>query len=302
MNISPNHRMFLSIFCNIWKSFLSFFALDSFTRVTNDLDSTDNSNSVSSFPMTNCWGHAPLWESTSGLTDPSRGFTSFTTDCAVPSWWVSSWEKPSWDSRVALQEVSSGRPGRSYISVSVFHSWEDHGMVIIPLWVTCWGETFHKLLIRAIRKLSFGRCRYWVSPIAPLSQQLYSRDLYFHNFSSPSLLKSRMIRSTAPLQSGSSLVAIFAMTRSSCESCWDRFRHRFRTTNCRTEMADVQQTQKMIPFVTCEISLGQYVCELVFGVDALDLDFLGPSWPDRTTNQAQFCGSWKHVSLWDAFL
>ena len=50
------------------------------------------------------------------------------------------------------------------------------------------------------RKLSFGRCRYRVFPIPPLSQQLYSRDFDFHNFSSPGLLKSRMIRSTAPLQ------------------------------------------------------------------------------------------------------
>ena len=38
-------------------------------------------------------------------------------------------------------------------------------------------------------------------------------------------------------------------------------------------MADVEQTQEMIPFITCEISLCQYVCELVLGVDALDLDF-----------------------------
>ena len=28
----------------------------------------------------------------------------------------------------------------------------------------------------------------------------------------------------------------------------------------------------MIPFITCEISLGQYVCELVFGVNVFDLD------------------------------
>ena len=41
----------------------------------------------------------------------------------------------------------------------------------------------------------------------------------------------------------------------------------------RTEMANVEQTQKMIPFITCEISLGQYVCELVFGVNVFDLDF-----------------------------
>ena len=38
-------------------------------------------------------------------------------------------------------------------------------------------------------------------------------------------------------------------------------------------MANVEQTQKMIPFITCEISLCQYACELVFGVDELDLDF-----------------------------
>ena len=37
-------------------------------------------------------------------------------------------------------------------------------------------------------------------------------------------------------------------------------------------MADVEQTQKMIPFITCEIFLCQYVCELVLGVDVFDLD------------------------------
>ena len=38
-------------------------------------------------------------------------------------------------------------------------------------------------------------------------------------------------------------------------------------------MADVEQTQKMIPFITCEISLCQYVCELVLRVNIFDLDF-----------------------------
>ena len=37
-------------------------------------------------------------------------------------------------------------------------------------------------------------------------------------------------------------------------------------------MADVEPTQKMIPFITCEISLCQYVCELVLGVNVFDLD------------------------------
>ena len=34
----------------------------------------------------------------------------------------------------------------------------------------------------------------------------------------------------------------------------------------RTEIANVGQTQKMIPFITCEVSLDQHVCELVLGV------------------------------------
>ena len=37
-------------------------------------------------------------------------------------------------------------------------------------------------------------------------------------------------------------------------------------------MADIKQSQQMIPFVTCEILLCQDVCELVFGVDIFDLD------------------------------
>ena len=37
-------------------------------------------------------------------------------------------------------------------------------------------------------------------------------------------------------------------------------------------MADVERPQRMIPFITREISLCQYVCELVFGVNVFDLD------------------------------
>ena len=38
-------------------------------------------------------------------------------------------------------------------------------------------------------------------------------------------------------------------------------------------MADIEQAQQMIPFVTCEIPLCQDVCKFVFGVDVFDLDF-----------------------------
>ena len=52
------------------------------------------------------------------------------------------------------------------------------------------------------------------------------------------------------------------------------FRHYFKTIG-RTEMADVEQTQKMIPLITCENSLGQYVCELVLGVNVIIIWILG---------------------------
>ena len=37
-------------------------------------------------------------------------------------------------------------------------------------------------------------------------------------------------------------------------------------------MEHVEQTQKMVPLITSEIDFGQYVCELVFGLNVIDLD------------------------------
>ena len=37
-------------------------------------------------------------------------------------------------------------------------------------------------------------------------------------------------------------------------------------------MANVEQTQKMVPLITCEIPLCQCVCEMVFGVNIFDLN------------------------------
>ena len=60
-------------------------------------------------------------------------------------------------------------------------------------------------------------------------------------------------------------------------------------------MTNFQQTQK-IPFITCEVSVGQLVCELVFGVNVVVLDLGRPNWLDQRTNQEQLCGFWKHVA------
>ena len=37
-------------------------------------------------------------------------------------------------------------------------------------------------------------------------------------------------------------------------------------------MANIEQSQQMIPFITCEIRLCQDVCELVLGVNIFDLN------------------------------
>ena len=41
----------------------------------------------------------------------------------------------------------------------------------------------------------------------------------------------------------------------------------------RAEMADVKQIKKIVPLIACEISFCQYVCNMVLGVDILDLNF-----------------------------
>ena len=74
------------------------------------------------------------------------------------------------------------------------------------------------------------------------------------------------------------------------------FRHRFALVD-GAEMANVEQTQKMVPLITCEISFYQYVCELVLGVDVFDLDLgvqIDSMKQPIKSNSVVF---WKHVSL-----
>ena len=52
-------------------------------------------------------------------------------------------------------------------------------------------------------------------------------------------------------------------------------------------MANIEQGQQMIPFITCEIPLSQDVCKLVLGVDVFDLNPRVKIVIDRTTNQEQ---------------
>ena len=48
----------------------------------------------------------------------------------------------------------------------------------------------------------------------------------------------------------------FTVTRSSPESCRDRFAIVSDRAHCRTKMANIEQAHQMIPFIMCEISFG----------------------------------------------
>ena len=56
-------------------------------------------------------------------------------------------------------------------------------------------------------------------------------------------------------------------------------------------------TQKMIPVITCEVDLGQYVSELVFCVNVFGLDFRVQIDSIEQPKKEQLCGFWKHVPL-----
>ena len=63
-------------------------------------------------------------------------------------------------------------------------------------------------------------------------------------------------------------------------------------------MDDVKEMEKIVPLITCEISLCQYLCELVCGVDTLDLNL----WIQIHSVKQQLGGFWVRASLWDVGL
>ena len=63
----------------------------------------------------------------------------------------------------------------------------------------------------------------------------------------------------------------FATIISSPVPCCIPFRNGLRAAG-KAENADVKHMEKIVPLITCQIALCQFVCELVFGVDIFDLD------------------------------
>ena len=143
------------------------------------------------------------------------------------------------------------RPDRSCAVTSLFHS-RKPSTVIIQFWKICWRESI-KLLWSTIYNNGFLRILFSIKSL-PQAQWSWRRQDRW--------------RTRKKIHHG----FWFAVTRSSPESCRNRFAIAVRP-NCRPEMANVTQAQQMIPLITLEISFGQNVCELIFGVDVFDLDF-----------------------------
>ena len=131
----------------------------SFTRFTNDLGSTDNSNSVSSCPMTNCWGLASSWE-----LILSRSVTKcFFVPYGLRSSFENNFLVTSRTCCIASQEVLSSRTDRSYVVVSAKNG---HYPTLSGLLKRSFPWTAHG---NDDRRLRINLCLYQVVPIFPLS-------------------------------------------------------------------------------------------------------------------------------------
>ena len=245
---SPYHRLFFAIFWNIHRRSLSaFFALDHFTLSKNDLDPDDKSNSVSSSPMMTCCALAPPWGQTTGFPVLSLIFFFFQNDVLV-------FTRETWLTRVCTSLMANNGFHRSVIHQFIrFPLLRRPRFVIVPFWVACSVRAFNKSVVVPWRVTCVTANNGFLRSIIFLSFHT-QRTLTFVT-SLPWAFWCRRWQSR-----GSPCNKTHHWPRLRCDSLFSwfflrPFWYHFRTI-CRTEMASVEQTQKMIPFVTCEISLG----------------------------------------------
>ena len=153
--------------------------------------------------------------------------------------------------------VTTGLPVLSSINSSDFHSWEDQLL-----------STFHSEQLDEYA-FSTGLPVLYCCSVCGLRGDWFS-CLVFSGLSVAGVTRQESFRCIARPTSSAESILLWLFFFTWIFLC--SFRHHFRTI-CRTEMANVKQTQQMIPLITREISLGQYVCELVLSVNVFDLDF-----------------------------
>ena len=145
-------------------------------------------------------------------------------------------------------------------------------LVSIPLWVTWWTCAHHKA------PTFFGCCSvqelrgHWLS------------NLVFPGLSDAieAITSGFLSRCIARPNSSSASIFLWLFTCIFLRS----FRHHFKTID-GTGMAN--KLNKWIHSSRVKFPLVKNVCKLVFGVNVLNLDLLGPNWFDRTTNQKKLC-------------
>ena len=216
----------------------------SFTLSKNDLDPNDNSNSASSSPTMNWCGIAPLWGQTTGFSVLSWVSSSSRIKCLVFSW-----EKLNWNSCPCTR-------GDNGFLRSVIHQFtlEETKLSLCPTLSSVLSTSFQQIVCGGAPTHDLRHGRQRVAPFYHLSQHKHSKDSDFHGFSSPGFLTPKMTELRGPCNK------THHWPRLRCDSFFNcfllrSFRHHFRT-NFITEMANFEQTQKMIPFITCEISFG----------------------------------------------
>ena len=243
---SPTHGMFSPSSVTL-EILICLFRTWSFTRFTNDLNSTDNSKSVSSFTMTNCWGLSSSWE----LILSSRfHHDGFPRERNQVEFLVSLSKKVH---RVSISLV--------HLNIS-FPLLRRPSRVIITLGEACWGETFHKLLMIIVSEALFRSM-----PISGRSDRSSFLAVVLQRFWFPWLLFSGLTEVEDDTCDGILALRLiigrdFAVTRSSPESCSSLFA--IASEQIFGLKWLIEKAQQMIPFITCEISFGQKVTELVY--------------------------------------
>ena len=113
----------------------------SFTLFKNDLDPNDNSDSDSSFPMTNCSALAPRWGQTTSLRSIMSSFFFRNNVLGVLM-------RETW-----LELVCPCPRGDNGLPRSIIHRFISFPLlrrpsfVIFPPWVECWVRTFNKFFV-----------------------------------------------------------------------------------------------------------------------------------------------------------
>ena len=188
--------------------------------------------------MTNCWGHASSWESISGRTDLSRGVSSFLTDYQVELF------------------VSFSKKFHQVAPIARMSQYQfpllRRPSAVVPLWVACWREAFHKLSMPISGRPD--RSSFWAIEL----QGSWLPQLLFPGLAEVAI---RFI-----------IGRDFAVTRSSPDSCWDRFSIVPEYT-VELKWLMIVQAQKMIHSSRVKFPLVRMSASLFFGVDAVDLDF-----------------------------